>query len=103
MTDDLQNLLTWHNGEKAYSPFTDEEMAGRQAAMRAEMERVNLDACLFTSYHNIFYFSNFLYCVFGRLSAISHYSEGEHERMVFPGTGFHFSKVTITQNQAPPH
>ena len=71
MTDDLQNLLTWHNGEKVYSPFTDEEMAGRQAAMRAEMERANLDACLFTSYHNICYFSGFLYCAFGRRFALA--------------------------------
>ena len=71
MTDDLQNLLTWHNGEKVYSPFTDEEMAGRQTAMRAEMERTNLDACLFTSYHNICYFSGFLYCAFGRRFALA--------------------------------
>jgi creatinase len=30
------------------------------------MEALGVDACLFTSYHNICYFSGFLYCAFGR-------------------------------------
>jgi creatinase len=70
MSDDLQHLVTWHNGEKAYLPFSDGEMARRQTAMRAEMNTLNLDRCLFTSYHNICYFSGFLYCAFGRRFAL---------------------------------
>ncbi|GIS11250.1 MAG: hypothetical protein CM15mP115_04010 [Alphaproteobacteria bacterium] len=30
------------------------------------MDEAGIDACLFTSYHNICYFSGFLYCKFGR-------------------------------------
>ena len=62
MAGELQNLLTWHNGEKTYSPFSQEEMSRRQSKMRRHMEDANLDACLFTSYHNICYFSGFMYC-----------------------------------------
>ncbi len=57
MSDDLQNILTWHNGEKAYSPFSDAEMARRQNAMRTHLAAIELEACIFTSYPNIFYFS----------------------------------------------
>jgi creatinase len=70
MSDDLQNLLTWHNGEKAYSPFSDTEMARRQNAMRKHLAATELDACIFTSYHNICYFSGFMYCAFGRRFAM---------------------------------
>jgi creatinase len=54
------------NGEKAYLPFSVAEMDGRQARLRKLMEAKRIDACLFTSYHNICYFSGFLYCSFGR-------------------------------------
>ncbi len=70
MSDDLQNLLTWHNGEKAYSPFSETEMAERQNAMRTHLATAKLDACVFTSYHNICYFSGFMYCAFGRRFAM---------------------------------
>ena len=43
-----------------------EEMARRNDALRAHMEAAGLDAVLFTSIHNIDYFSDFLYCSFGR-------------------------------------
>lgn len=70
MDDDLQNLLTSHNGEKGYSPFSNMEMARRQDAMRAHLAEAQLDACIFTSYHNICYFSGFMYCAFGRRFAM---------------------------------
>jgi creatinase len=70
MSDDLQNLLTWHNREKAYSPFSDTEMARRQNAMRTHLAEAEFDACVFTSYHNICYFSGFMYCAFGRRFAM---------------------------------
>lgn len=64
--DGRDRLLTWHNGERAYSPFTTEEMDRRQQALRQHMAEAQLDACLLTSYHNICYYTGFLYCAFGR-------------------------------------
>ena len=66
MIDDLQHILTWHNGDKTYSPFSDDEMVRRQRAMRVHMAEADVDATIFTSYHNICYFSGFMYCAFGR-------------------------------------
>lgn len=34
------------------------------------MTSKNVDACVFTSYHNIVYFSNYLYCSMGRPYAL---------------------------------
>ena len=34
------------------------------------METNGIDACVFTSYHNIHYYSDFLYCYFGRPYAL---------------------------------
>ena len=64
--DDLIHVTRWHNGKKTFSPFSDAEMARRSTAMQARMDAAGIDACLFTSYHNICYFSGFLYCKFGR-------------------------------------
>ena len=64
--DDLIHVTRWHNGEKSFSPFSDAEMTRRRDAMQARMDAAGIDACLFTSYHNICYFSGFLYCKFGR-------------------------------------
>ena len=58
--------LEIHNGEKVYSPFSPQEMERRQNAMRKWMSENRVDACLFTSYHCINYYSGFLYCSFGR-------------------------------------
>ncbi|NRG18576.1 M24 family metallopeptidase [Rhizobiales bacterium] len=66
MTKEMDRLVRWHNGEKAYTPFSDAEMDARQARLRAMMAARDIDACLFTSYHNVCYFSGFLYCSFGR-------------------------------------
>lgn len=71
MTDELIHLARWHNGEKSFSPFSDAEMQRRQDAMRATMAAVDLDACLFSSYHNICYFSGFMFCQFGRRYAMT--------------------------------
>ena len=30
------------------------------------MAEKNVDCCVFTSYHNVAYYSNFVYCAFGR-------------------------------------
>jgi Xaa-Pro aminopeptidase len=49
--------------------FSAKEMTRRQEMLRRHMETAGLDACVFTSYHNVYYFSDFLYCKFGRNSA----------------------------------
>ncbi len=66
MADDLARLVTWHNGEKSFSPFSEAEMARRQNAVRDWMGQNDVDACLFTSYHCINYYAGFVYCYFGR-------------------------------------
>ena len=43
MSDDLQHLVTRHYGEKAYLPFSDDEMRRRQTAIRAQMAAVVSD------------------------------------------------------------
>ena len=62
----MERLKTIRNGEKARPTFSPEEMRRRLAALRAHMAGRQIDACLFTSHHNINYFSDFLYCSFGR-------------------------------------
>ena len=66
MTADMDRLVTWHNGEKTPGPFSAAEMDARQTRLRAHLAEHGLDAALLTSYHNICYFSGFLYCAFGR-------------------------------------
>ncbi|GMH76175.1 hypothetical protein TrRE_jg5113 [Triparma retinervis] len=41
-------------------------MDRRVAGLRGIMNEKGLDACVLTSYHNVKYFSDFLYCSFGR-------------------------------------
>ncbi|MBB3711857.1 creatinase [Limimaricola variabilis] len=53
-------------GEKAKPSFSAAEMQRRQDAIRAYMAEAGVDAALFTSYHNINYYADFLYCQFGR-------------------------------------
>ncbi|MGH2882336.1 MAG: aminopeptidase P family protein, partial [Solirubrobacteraceae bacterium] len=54
------------NGEKATPMFSPNEMDRRLALLRALMGELDLEAVLFTSYHNINYYGDFLYCAFGR-------------------------------------
>src|SRR5450631_3109635 len=65
-TDDMLHVTQWHNGHKRWSPFSDAEMRRRQDGLRAHLAEHHIDAALFTSYHNICYYSGFLYCYFGR-------------------------------------
>ncbi|MGH1412247.1 MAG: M24 family metallopeptidase [Pelagimonas sp.] len=55
----------FHQGEKTL-PFADAEYDARLAQLRAEMANQGIHACVFTSMHNIAYYSGFLYCSFGR-------------------------------------
>jgi len=54
------------NGEKVVGTFSKNEMSSRLNSLRGVMESLELDAALFTSIHNINYYSDFLYCSFGR-------------------------------------
>jgi creatinase len=65
-TDDMVQVAKWHFGKKEWSPFTDTEMGRRQNQLRTHLAVTNIDAALFTSYHNITYYSGFVYCAFGR-------------------------------------
>jgi creatinase len=55
-----------YNGKRVKPTFSAGEMQRRQDLIRGWMAKSNVDACLFTSYHNINYLSDFLYCNFGR-------------------------------------
>lgn len=66
MPNQLLRLQKMHNGDKVKPTFSADEMSRRQNAMRKIMEELKLDAAILTSYHNICYFSDFLYCYFGR-------------------------------------
>ena len=54
------------NGPKATPTFSAAEMQRRLDAVRGVMAGAGIDAALFTSYHNINYYADFLYCSFGR-------------------------------------
>ncbi|UCH74381.1 MAG: M24 family metallopeptidase [Rhodospirillales bacterium] len=63
---ELPDILTIRNGAKVPRVFSDAEIAGRLARLRTHMADAGIEAVLFTSYHNINYFNDFLYCAFGR-------------------------------------
>ncbi|MCK0151582.1 aminopeptidase P family protein [Marivita sp. S6314] len=60
----LQNYVG--NGDKAPGTFSDAEMQRRLDGIRAHMAKEGIDAALFTSYHCVNYYSDFIYCQFGR-------------------------------------
>ncbi|MGI9452545.1 MAG: M24 family metallopeptidase [Geminicoccaceae bacterium] len=62
----MEALKIIRNGEKVEGTFSADEMNRRLDALRRHMAADHLDAVLFTSIHNINYFSDFLYCAFGR-------------------------------------
>ncbi len=55
----------FHQGEKSL-PFSDAEYEARLAELRERMEATGAQVAVFTSMHNIAYYSGFLYCSFGR-------------------------------------
>lgn len=63
----LEPLKRIRNGTRVQGTFSAAEMAARQERLRKAMADQRLDAVLFTSIHNINYFSDFLYTSFGRL------------------------------------
>lgn len=59
-------FFTREDGGKAALPFSKSEYERRLAALRKSMADRGIEAVLFTSMHNIAYYSGFLYCAFGR-------------------------------------
>ena len=59
-------MYRFHNGEKAPLQFAVSEYEARIAGLRRIMEEAGVSAAVFTSMHNISYYSGFTYCAFGR-------------------------------------
>jgi len=63
---DRPQFFVCENGEKAVLPFSQAEYERRLSALRAIMAARGVEAAVFTSMHNVAYYSGFLYCSFGR-------------------------------------
>lgn len=59
-------LLNIPNGSAVKPTFSEAEMQRRTDNLRAWMNDRDIDAALFSSYHNINYYADFLFCHFGR-------------------------------------
>jgi creatinase len=66
----LERLKSIENGAKVQPTFSAQEFERRVSQLRALMADMDVDAVLFTSYHNINYYSDFLYTSFGRNYAL---------------------------------
>lgn len=63
---DRPDMYRYHNGTKSPLPFDIAEYETRLTELRERMEAAGATAAVFTSMHNIAYYSGFLYCAFGR-------------------------------------
>jgi creatinase len=66
---DRPEFYRFHQGERVL-PFDAAEYEARLAGLRSRMDAEGAEACVFTSMHNIAYYSGFLYCAFGRPYAL---------------------------------
>ncbi|RZL82571.1 MAG: M24 family metallopeptidase [Rhodococcus sp. (in: high G+C Gram-positive bacteria)] len=66
----LERIKSIPNGEKVVPTFSPVEMDRRLVSLRKHMADNGVDAVLFTSYHNINYYSDFLFTAFGRNYAL---------------------------------
>jgi creatinase len=62
----MPQTLQLPNGEKVLPTFSKAELQSRLDKLRRYMAENDVQAVLFTSYHNINYYSDFVYCRFGR-------------------------------------
>jgi creatinase len=62
---DRPAFYRFHQGDRIL-PFAATEYDARLTGLRKIMHDAGVDACVFTSMHNIAYYSGFLYCAFGR-------------------------------------
>jgi len=58
------------NGDNITHTFSDQEYLDRQKKLKDHMAQSNIDTIIFTSIHGINYYSDFLYCSFGRPYAL---------------------------------
>ena len=63
---ELPSLIEIPNGDKVTPTFSIDELQRRLGKLRKHMAENGVDAVVLTSYHNINYFSDFVYCRFGR-------------------------------------
>ncbi len=66
MMTELPRNIILENGPKAVSTFSEAEYQRRLLGLRQMMEQESIEAVLLTSIHNVNYYSDFLYCSFGR-------------------------------------
>lgn len=66
----LPDIITIDNGEPVSGTFSAKEMQRRLDALRTLMQTLRIDTVLMSSYHNINYYGDFLYCSFGRNYAL---------------------------------
>jgi creatinase len=66
---DRPEFYRFHQGDRVL-PFASAEYDARLRGLRNRMAEAGVDACVFTSMHNIAYYSGFLYCSFGRPYAL---------------------------------
>ncbi|XP_071510509.1 creatinase-like [Diadema antillarum] len=64
--DSMPKLISMPNGDKVKPTFSQDEMSRRIDMVRGYMAENDIGGVLFTSMHNVNYFSDFLYCAFGR-------------------------------------
>ncbi|WP_417430657.1 M24 family metallopeptidase [Kiloniella sp.] len=62
----MERTLRIRNGEKVRGTFSRSEMERRISNLRRHMADNDIDAVVLTSYHNINYYNDFVYCAFGR-------------------------------------
>ena len=58
------------NGDNITHTFSDQEYLDRQKKLKDHMAKCNIGTIIFTSIHGINYYSDFLYCSFGRPYAL---------------------------------
>ncbi|WP_044007562.1 aminopeptidase P family protein [Jannaschia sp. CCS1] len=63
------DFYRFHQGDRML-PFEGAEYDARLKGLRARMSDAGVEACVFTSMHNIAYYSGFLCCAFGRPYAL---------------------------------
>ena len=66
---DRPEFYRFHQGDRVL-PFEASEYDARLTGLRKIMADTGVEACVFTSMHNIAYYSGFLYCAFGRPYAL---------------------------------
>lgn len=62
----MKQLLQLRNGPKLTAVFSPQEMEQRLCVLRQNLASADIEAALFTSFHNINYYNHFLYTAFGR-------------------------------------